>query len=179
MTQVTGRPPLESARTADPLDVRLHAPVPDVVVVRVVGALDGTSVSLLSERVAQQYRRARHVVVDLGDVTFLGASGLSVLRDLHRRACQAGVRLYLAAEHRAVCRPLHLAGLDQEPVLGPSADLILARLLCRRSTKARAGFRAREARPRPSGRTQLEMLLSDAVDDRTAERLPARRALTL
>jgi anti-anti-sigma factor len=179
MTQVTARPPLESGRTADPLDVRLHAPVPDVVVVRVVGALDGPSVSLLSERVGQQYRRARHVVIDLGDVTFLGASGLGVLRDLLRRASRAGVRLYMAADHRAVCRPLHLAGLDGEPVLGPSADLILARLLCRRSTVPRAGSRAREARPRPSGRTQLEMLISDAVDRRPVERLPARRALTL
>jgi anti-anti-sigma factor len=179
MTQVTARPPLESGRTADPVEVRLHAPVPDVVVVRVVGALDGPSVSLLSERVRQQYRRARHVVIDLGDVTFLGASGLSVLRDLLRRASKVGVRLYLAADHRAVCRPLHLARFDDEPVLGPSADLILARLICRRSTMPRAGSRACEARPRPSGRTQLEMLISDAVDERSAERPPACRARAL
>ncbi|HYH32057.1 MAG TPA: anti-sigma factor antagonist [Pseudonocardia sp.] len=146
---------------AVPLDVRLHAPVPDVVVVRIAGALDGPSAPLLAERVGQQFCRARHIVVDLGGVTFLGACGLRTLRALFGRASAAGVRLHLAADHRTVCRPLRLAGLDQLMVLSPSADLVLARLLCRRG--AGSGARPPAAQPRPRTSTQLETVIAEAM----------------
>jgi anti-anti-sigma factor len=163
MTHVTEWRPREC--TPEPVDLRLHAPVPDVVVVRVAGALDATAAPVLAERVGQQYHRACHVVLDLTDVTFLGASGLRVLRELLRRAARVGVRLHLAADHHAVCRPLHLAGMGRAPVLSPSADLVVARVLCRRSTASLLRARAHEAYASRRFATQLEMLLAAAVEE--------------
>lgn len=166
MTRLTDHPGPERARAPDSLDIRLHAPASEVVVVRVAGAVEARSAPLLAERVGQQLFRAPHVVVDLGDVTSLGVSGLRILSDLSRRAARMGVCLYLAADHPAVCRALHRAGLDQVLILGESADLILASLMCGRSTVARA----RDAYPRP--RTQLDMLISNAVDGQPVEQPP-------
>jgi anti-anti-sigma factor len=165
MTHVTEWLPRDCVQVAEPVDVRLHAPVPDVVVVRVAGAIDATAVPVLAERVGQQYRRACHVILDLTDVTYLGASGLRVLRELLRRAARVGVRLHLTADHRAVCRPLHLAGMGRAPVLSPSADQVLARLLCSRSTAARLTVQARDAYVSPRFTTQLEMLLAAAAEE--------------
>ena len=165
MTHVIEWLPSDRAQAPEPVDVRLHAPVPDVVVVRVAGTVDATAAPVLAERVGQQYHRACHVVLDLTDVTFLGASGLRVLRDLLRGAARVGVRLHLAADHRAVCRPLHLAGMGRAPVLNPSADLVLARLLCRRSNAQLLRARAQGAYASPRFHTQLEMLLAAAVEE--------------
>jgi anti-anti-sigma factor len=162
----------ESDQPAEPLDVRLHAPMPEAVVVRVAGALDASAAPVLAERVGQQYRRARHVVLDLDGVTFLGAGGLRVLRDLLRRAARGGVRLHLAADHRAVCRPLHLAGMGRPPVLSPCADLVVARLLCGRSTAPRRRARPHDAYVAPRFPTQLEIILAAAVEEPAA---PAAR----
>ncbi|MGH8968037.1 MAG: STAS domain-containing protein, partial [Actinomycetes bacterium] len=93
------------------LDVRLHAPVPEVVVVRVDGPVDAISAPLLAERVGQQYCRALHVItlhviVDLAGATLLDVDGVAVLRDLLAPASHPGVHLYATAEHDAVCGPL-------------------------------------------------------------------------
>lgn len=172
MTHVTEWLPRECAQVSEPVDVRLHAPVPDVVVVRVAGALDAAAAPVLAERVGQQYRRACHVVLDLTDVTYLGANGLRVLRELLRRAARVGVRVHLTADHRAVCRPLQLAGMGRTPVLSPSADLVLARLLCRRSAASATAPRFRapvhDASASPRFQTQLELLLAAAVEEPAA-----------
>ncbi|TQM10029.1 STAS domain-containing protein [Pseudonocardia kunmingensis] len=174
MTHVTEWLPRDCGQAPEPVDVRLHAPVPDVVVVRVGGAIDAAAAAVLAERVGQQYRRACHVVLDLTDVTHLGAGGLRVLRELLRRAALVGVRLHLAADHRAVCRPLHLAGMGTAAVLSPSADLVVARLVCRRSAAPRLRAQAPEAYASRRFATQLEMLLAAAVEEPAARLVPAR-----
>lgn len=54
------------------LDLRLHKPRPDVVIVRVIGTVDSFGASLLAQRVGAQLNRAGHVVIDLGGVSVLG-----------------------------------------------------------------------------------------------------------
>ncbi|WP_219420009.1 SDR family NAD(P)-dependent oxidoreductase [Pseudonocardia nigra] len=115
MTLATELRAPESDRTTGSLDLRLRAPTPEVVVVRAGGAVDAVSAPLLAERVRQQFPRARHIVMGLSDVIFLGARGLDVVRVLHRQSLRAGACLYLTADHHAVCRPMHLAGLDRTP----------------------------------------------------------------
>lgn len=134
----------EIDQRATRLDLRLHAPMPDVVVVRVSGPLDAAAAPFFAERVRQQFPRARHVVVDLADVTFFGARGLDVLRTLHRQSVRAGVCLYVAADDRTVSRPLQVAGLDQVLAVSPCAELIVARLACRaaEASASRAHSRA-------------------------------------
>ncbi len=74
------------------LDVRLHKPRPDVVIVRVIGTVDRFGAALLAQRVGAQLNRAGHVVIDLGGVSVLGPRGLAVLRTLHHQAGGAGHR---------------------------------------------------------------------------------------
>jgi hypothetical protein len=51
------------------MDLRLHAPTPEVVVVRVSARCRGAPPRVLAERVSQQPCRAPHVDVDLGQVS--------------------------------------------------------------------------------------------------------------
>jgi hypothetical protein len=78
--------------------------------------------------VGQQLGRSPHVVVDLADVTFLGARAVQALHALHEQAQAAGTRLHLAAEHDAVRRPLHLAGLDELVPVCAAADAVVAEI---------------------------------------------------
>ena len=53
----------------DPLDVRLHAPTTDTVIVWVDGPIRWADTPLLSLRVRRQLERAVHVILDLASVT--------------------------------------------------------------------------------------------------------------
>ncbi|HEX4103755.1 MAG TPA: STAS domain-containing protein [Pseudonocardiaceae bacterium] len=53
-------------------------PRPDVVIVRVSGAVGGGTAPVLAERVGKQLLRVPHVVLDLGEVSVLGPQGLTV-----------------------------------------------------------------------------------------------------
>lgn len=118
---------LVDGATPEPnLEVRLHSPTREVVVVRVGGMLDRLSAPLLVERVGQQLTRAPHVVIDLGDVTSVGAAGVEALRSLHRQATGAGTQLHLAAERDTVRQALHVADLDQLFSIAPTAAAVLA-----------------------------------------------------
>jgi anti-sigma B factor antagonist len=139
-----------------PLDVRLYAPCREVVVVRVSGSVDARSTGLLDERIGQQLSRSPHVVVDLSDVSYLGSHAVEVLRRLHERACAAGSKLRLAAEHDAVRRPLHLSGLDEVVPVSAAADAVVAEI----------AFAAASA-PQPARRPTQ----SDTIVPRSAEQL--------
>jgi len=54
------------------------------------------------------------LVIDLTEVSFLGAAGLNILDILGKTAAAANVRLSLIAHSRVVLRPLTLTGLDRE-----------------------------------------------------------------
>ncbi|MGI9000975.1 MAG: STAS domain-containing protein [Pseudonocardia sp.] len=118
---------LVDGATPEPnLEVRLHSPTREVVVVRVGGMLDTLSAPLLAERVGQQLSRAPHVVIDLGDVTSVTVAGVAALSCLHRQAMEAGTQLHLAAEHDTVRQALHVAELDQLFPIAPTAAAVLA-----------------------------------------------------
>ena len=53
----------------DPLDVRLHAPTTDTVIVWVAGPIRRADAPLLTLRVRQQFKRALHVILDVSSVT--------------------------------------------------------------------------------------------------------------
>jgi anti-anti-sigma regulatory factor len=54
------------------MDLRLHMPGPDVVIVRVSGAVDPVTAPVLAALVGKQLLRMPHVVLDLGEVSVLG-----------------------------------------------------------------------------------------------------------
>jgi anti-sigma B factor antagonist len=125
-----GRNPAAAARTSgvlSDLDVRIYAPIPEVVIVRVGGTVDRFTVAVLAERVGKQLTRAPHVVVDLGDVTAVEPRGLAGLLTLHHQATASGTEIHIArAEDDTVRRALRITGLDQLFTLVPTADTVMA-----------------------------------------------------
>jgi anti-anti-sigma regulatory factor len=110
----------------DPLDVRLHAPTTDTVIVWVAGPIRRADAPLLTLRVRQQFERAVHVILDLSSVTWLDPAVAADLRALEARADSRGCRLHIAgAENPAVAEPLLHLDSTHQLANGP-ADAVLA-----------------------------------------------------
>ena len=100
-------PPTRSFVEPDPLDVRLHAPTTDTVIVWVAGPIRRSDAPLLTLRVRQQFERAEHVILDLSSVSWLDPAVAADLRALEAHADSRGCRLHIAgAENPAVAEPL-------------------------------------------------------------------------
>ncbi len=102
--------------TMAPLTTALHrAPDragPKVVVIEVVGELDLPAVARVRETLHDALSvRPEQLVVDLRDCSFIDASALAMLLDVHRRACRSGGALTLRACSPRVLRLLSLTGL--------------------------------------------------------------------
>ncbi|GAA0929932.1 hypothetical protein [Pseudonocardia zijingensis] len=109
------------------LDVRLHAPTPDVVIVRVIGGLHRGGCAELVVRIGQQLHRARHVVLDLSSTGCLEPQLAHRLKVLHDTAVDRGTRLHIAAEDERVVEGLRRIDLADTVVCG-TADAVLAYL---------------------------------------------------
>lgn len=131
----TGREP-HLAVLRDPLpdlELRLYSPRPEVVVVRVSGAVDERGARLLGERVGQQLAHAMHVVVDLAEVPALRHCGTRVLADLDREATRCGGCLHITGvEDGAVCDQLRAADLEPAPCTDTVVALLPPRMPRRR-----------------------------------------------
>jgi anti-anti-sigma regulatory factor len=128
-------PPTQSFVEPDPLDVRLHAPTKDVVIVWVAGPIRRADSPLLTLRVRQQFDRAVHVILDLSSVTWLDTAVAADLRALEAHAHSRGCRLHIAgAENAAVAEPLLHVEAAHLLANGP-ADAVLA-VLAARTTEA-------------------------------------------
>jgi len=106
MTVLTDAPPL----------VVVPAPAPRSgsapLTLSVTGALDVTTLPRVREQLEQALAgRPGRLVVDLSDCTFVDASALAVLLDLHRRMCRRGGVLTLRGCCPRVLRLLSLTGL--------------------------------------------------------------------
>jgi anti-anti-sigma regulatory factor len=119
-------PPTKSFVEPDPLDVRLHAPTTDTVIVWVAGPIRRVDAPLLRLRVRQQFERAVHVILDLSSVTWLDPVVAADLRALEAHADSRGCRLHIAgAENPAVAEPLLHLDSTHQLANGP-ADAVLA-----------------------------------------------------
>ncbi|MGW6929713.1 STAS domain-containing protein [Lentzea sp. NPDC054927] len=86
---------------------------PGVVVLAVRGEVDSCTSPLLRDRLLEHLRpTCRQLVVDLTEVSFFAAAGLTVLVTVGEAATAAGVRLFLVADTPVVLRPLMITGLD-------------------------------------------------------------------
>lgn len=107
-------------------DVRLHVPIPDVVVVRVSGSVDEATGLELARRVGQQLGRAPHVVIDLQHARSVCERSLRQLVALHRRAVATGTQLHVSADRVDVRCSLRRSGLDKLVPVRPAAELVVA-----------------------------------------------------
>jgi anti-sigma B factor antagonist len=90
----------------------------DVLILTVVGDVDGLTAPRLSSAVGAAFRAldGRVLVLDLTNVRFLGSTGLRTLRDSAIEAVRhQGVQpLRVVVDHtRPVIRPIEIVGLDQ------------------------------------------------------------------
>ncbi|GGL02197.1 STAS domain-containing protein [Planomonospora parontospora] len=87
-------------------------PVPTVV--RLSGEIDILTGRAIRERLLDALRHsAGPLVLDLSEVSFCDASGLSVLVGVQRRARELGVALILTAPRPHMSRILRITGLDR------------------------------------------------------------------
>jgi anti-anti-sigma regulatory factor len=137
----------------DPLDVRLHAPTTDTVIVWVAGPIRRADAPLLTLRVRQQIERALHVILDLSSVTWLDPTVAADLRALETRADSCGCRLHITgAENPAIAEPLRRLESAHQLTNGP-ADAVLA-VLAARSTRAASVTMPCAERPSPMENAQ-------------------------
>lgn len=86
-------------------------------VVSLVGELDMSTADHAATALRTATAGAAAVVVDLTGLTFFASAGLNILLQLRKELRDAGVDVRLAANQRAVLRPLELMGVaDQFPI---------------------------------------------------------------
>ncbi|WP_439658736.1 STAS domain-containing protein [Lentzea sp. HUAS TT2] len=102
--------PLDSC-AAGLLTVTARTTASGPIVVTVRGELEGTTSALLRDRVNESLVRTRHLVLDLGGVSFLCAAGLTALVEIGQRALAGGTGLCVVARTRQVRMPLMITGL--------------------------------------------------------------------
>jgi anti-anti-sigma factor len=111
--------PYVSTASPDPhpqlLTVTARTVPPDAVVLAVRGAVDLSTSPLLQHLLLSHLRDAApRVTIDLTEVSFLSAAGLTVLVNVKQAAVSAGSSLCLVARTRVVLLPLTITGLDSE-----------------------------------------------------------------
>jgi anti-sigma B factor antagonist len=115
---------------------------PGRVVVEVIGEVDAYTAPALDVCLHSQARQrgVRELVVDLSRVTFLGAAGVTVLAQAHRRCRMRGARLVVhTGGQRRLLRPLQLTGFADLVVVDPTEP----------QRPGRGPRAAARARPRP------------------------------
>lgn len=94
----------------------------------VSGEVDLSTAAHLRDRLLEQIRPGGpDLVVDLVEVGFLGAAGLTVLVGAGAAAEEAGVALHVVARTRPVLRPMAVTGLDVEFEVFPRIDDVPSR----------------------------------------------------
>lgn len=88
-----------------------------VILLRAVGDIDMLTTPTVRTPLIAAINRYRHVVLDLGDVRFLGSSGLQLLVEANAAAEADRHTLYVAGAARAVLRPLQISGIDKVLVM--------------------------------------------------------------
>jgi anti-sigma B factor antagonist len=87
---------------------------PDAVVVAVEGELDLFTAPFLRDEVREAIKQdSNRLVLDLGGLSFMDSSGLSVLIEAWRLATGEGGGVSLAAPQAPVARILRTTGLDR------------------------------------------------------------------
>jgi anti-anti-sigma factor len=100
----------------------------DVVVARLIGAVDLANAKLLEDEVSGAVPNAAHtVVLDLGETTYLDSAGIRLVFGLAERLKRRGQGLRLVVpEHAPIERVLELANVAEVAALDRTLDVALA-----------------------------------------------------
>jgi anti-sigma B factor antagonist len=123
---------------------------PGYSIVTVAGEADIITAPQLRECLAALADAGRPVIADLGQVSFIDATGLRVLATAARRAAGSGGSLHVVSDRYQVRRIFVVTGLDRQIPLARTRAEALAAQRAGTSVAAGTGRRpARGARPRP------------------------------
>jgi len=86
---------------------------PQEVLVRIIGDLDMATVGRLASATRDVLDTGRHVVFDLGGVSFVDSAGLRYFLDLYQRRGSAGFSFALRQARRSVHKTFEVSGLDR------------------------------------------------------------------
>jgi len=109
-----GIEPLDYVDGTGLFSVIVQQPDPAVMVIHVAGEVDMLTELPLRDHFSKLLAtRPQRLIIDLSRVSFLGATGLSVLLSARDIAAQQGTTLQLSGTNRrAVARPLEITGLN-------------------------------------------------------------------
>ena len=111
----------------DGVRVRAAEPAEGTVVLAVAGEIDVADADAVRRVAERRLRRGVRLVLDLSDLTYLGAHGIAVLADLDvaARARSGALVVVTGAANKAVLRPVALTAMDQVLRLAPTLDAAL------------------------------------------------------
>lgn len=110
---IFGPRPVQTGRLpAELLTTTLRTAPSGAVAVSVSGEVDMITCVVLRDRIVEQLRFNHHLVVDLSEVSFLSAAGLTVLVHAREMAQRRGTGLCVVARTRQVRLPLMITGLS-------------------------------------------------------------------
>jgi anti-sigma B factor antagonist len=109
-------------------DIELHDLGEIATALRLRGRLDARGASMLTARCAAVRASGRHLVLNLGAVTFIASSGVGALLALVEECRQSRTRVRLAEVPPSVDSVIRLLNLDQFLRIQPSEDDALGTL---------------------------------------------------
>lgn len=131
----THRPPPTAQSGLHParqlLTVTTHLAPPAAIVLTVRGDVDVVTSAQLKDHLRPHVRDGvSQVIIDLTEVEFFSAAGLTVLVNTRQAAVAAGIKLCLVASTRPVLLPLTITGLDSMFDISPDLTHALLRAGC-------------------------------------------------
>lgn len=122
----TAQPDLQP--TGQLLTITTYSAAPAAIVLRVRGEVDAHTSTQLRDRLLPHLNdTVPQVIVDLTDVGFFAAAGLTVLVNARDAAAVAGITLRLVACTRPVLLPLEITGLDGMFDISPDLTHVMLR----------------------------------------------------
>ena len=111
------------------LELSEQRPDRRTLVVVASGEIHVSTAPQLAERLATAIGQgSRNVVVDLGDVSFIDSTGLSVLLDAQRQVTRASGRLALVIANPTVLRLFEVTRLDATFAVEPTLEAAMGHL---------------------------------------------------
>ena len=120
----TTAPPARRLAIGDALTIAVRSER-DHAIATIAGEIDISTVSQLRERLAELAAR-RRLVIDLNQVTFIDAAGLSALVAAANRAAAHGTSLHVVCARPKILELFRLTGLDRRLPPAPTVDEVLA-----------------------------------------------------
>lgn len=102
----------------------------DILIVNIYGDFDLSTADYCRRDIDQKMKeyKTKHILFDLGGVTFIDSSGLGVILGRYRKVTEQGGKVAIANASPGISRILELAGLSRLISIYPDASNALRQL---------------------------------------------------